>query len=228
MRVLSSYTTSFVVLTATTFMILKSSEAFMTVKSPSSAAFVSLPSTLFPMSHHHDHQHHSALFSSEQEEAEATVEKEEQTEEEEEGEDDEVPQPKAKSVEDILRDLHTSALPFRIVVIGNGAILETTTTLTPTFKSSISPKSNEKLITIANSDQSFEFHVKVEQVSKVTFTETDKKDADGTILKTLRIIRMLNDVGKPICSLILADGGTEDGVEWFNNMRIRYGYEVQL
>mmetsp|Transcript_17156 Transcript_17156/g.22996 ORF Transcript_17156/g.22996 Transcript_17156/m.22996 type:complete len:184 (-) Transcript_17156:703-1254(-) len=117
MRVLSSYTTSFVVLTATTFMILKSSEAFMTVKSPSSAAFVSLPSTLFPTSHHHDHHHHhSALFSSEQEEAEATVEKEEQTEEEEEGEDDEVPQPKAKSVEDILRDLHTSALPFRIVV----------------------------------------------------------------------------------------------------------------
>ena len=64
--------------------------------------------------------------------------------------------------ESILDLFHTSNYPFRIVVIGNGAILETTSKLGPTSKSSISPKSGERLLTFASEDQSFEFHVKVE------------------------------------------------------------------
>ena len=69
--------------------------------------------------------------------------------------------------EAILDEFHRSSLPFRIVVIGNGAILETTSRLGPTSKAAISPKSGERLLTFASEDQSFEFHVKVEQVGKV-------------------------------------------------------------
>ena len=75
------------------------------------------------------------------------------------------------TAESILDLFHTSNYPFRIVVIGNGAILETTSKLGPTSKSSISPKSGERLLTFASEDQSFEFHVKVE-VRRLFFLHT--------------------------------------------------------
>lgn len=118
------------------------------------------------------------------------------------------------SAESILDEFHQSNLPFRIVVIGNGAILETTSKLGPTSKSSISPKSGERLLTFASEDQSFEFHVKVEQVCKIAF-----------VVSKRRVARFLGESGTPICSLILVESskGAED---WFDGLVERHGNEV--
>ena len=124
-------------------------------------------------------------------------------------------------IDSIIRDLHESNLPFRIVVIGNGAILETTSTLGPHMAESTSPKTGERLITLASDDRSFEFHLKPDTIAKVVFAESKKPDSG----KTLRIVRMLRDDGGPICSLICADG-SEDAISWYKTMTIRYGYEV--
>mmetsp|Transcript_14451 Transcript_14451/g.34843 ORF Transcript_14451/g.34843 Transcript_14451/m.34843 type:complete len:199 (+) Transcript_14451:404-1000(+) len=117
--------------------------------------------------------------------------------------------------ESILDELHRSSLPFRIVVIGNGAILETMSKLGPTSKSSISPKSGERLLTFASEDKSFEFHVKVEQVCKVAFVAKDER----------RVARFLSENGAPICSLILADKGAE-AAGWFDGLVEKHGNEV--
>ncbi|KAL9188152.1 hypothetical protein ACHAXT_006530, partial [Thalassiosira profunda] len=122
----------------------------------------------------------------------------------------------APTAESILDELHRSELTFRIVVIGNGAILETTSKLGPVCKSSVSPKSGERLLTFANEDQSFEFHVKVEQVSKIAFVANQR-----------HVARFLGDDGAPICSLILADS-SNGAEEWFDALVEKHGGEVQL
>ena len=124
-------------------------------------------------------------------------------------------------VDDVIADLHNSGFPFRIVVIGNGAILETTSKLGPVMKSSVSPKTGDRLVTLASEDQSFEFHVKVDQVSKVVFAETIKP-LEGGEEKVLRICRFMSGDGGSICSLILGESG-EDATEWFDGMKARYG-----
>jgi hypothetical protein len=43
----------------------------------------------------------------------------------------------------------------------------------------------------------------------------------------MRILRLLNDVGKPICSLIVADDSPK-AAEWYQDMTIKYGQELQL
>ena len=108
-------------------------------------------------------------------------------------------------------------------VIGNGAILETTSILGPHMATSQSPKTGERLVTLASEDKSFEFHLKVDRVAKVTFTETDRPATATTNKKTLRIVRFVGEGDEPICSLILADASTE-ATEWFKDMTIRYGY----
>ena len=128
-------------------------------------------------------------------------------------------------IDTIVKDLHSQGYVFRIVVIGNGAILESTSVLGPHMAESVSPKTGERLITLASDDRSFEFHLKVDQIGKVTFTETERQ-LDGGEKKKLRIVRMLNEEGGPICSLILADSSNE-AAEWFKTLTIRYGYEVQ-
>jgi len=120
------------------------------------------------------------------------------------------------SAESILDEFHQSNFPFRIVVIGNGAILETTSKLGPTAKSGISPKSGEKLLTFASEDKSFEFHVKVEQVCKIAFAATK-----------FRVARFINENGTPICSLILADKSSE-AEEWFDGLVEKHGNEVVM
>ena len=151
-------------------------------------------------------------------EADANSNNEEQTQEEQEVEEETTAPTK---IDGIIRDLHESTLQFRIVVIGNGAILESTSTLGPHMAESVSPKTGERLITLASSDRSFEFHVKPDAIDKVVFAESKKPDSG----KTLRIVRMLRDDGAPICSLILADG-SEEAKSWYKTMTIRYGYEV--
>mmetsp|Transcript_17939 Transcript_17939/g.21496 ORF Transcript_17939/g.21496 Transcript_17939/m.21496 type:complete len:131 (-) Transcript_17939:211-603(-) len=121
---------------------------------------------------------------------------------------------------EIVQDLHGSKLPFRIVVIGNGAILETTSVLGPTCKVNKSPKSGENLATMASLDQSFEFHLKLRQVSKITLTKKDIPAEE----RAMHILRFITDTGTPICSLI----GGNDTSEWFDTMVDKYGDEIQL
>mmetsp|Transcript_10392 Transcript_10392/g.14671 ORF Transcript_10392/g.14671 Transcript_10392/m.14671 type:complete len:200 (+) Transcript_10392:73-672(+) len=125
-----------------------------------------------------------------------------------------------KRVLELVQDLHTSTLPFRIVVIGNGAILETTSILGPTCKVNKSPKSGEILATMASTDKSFEFHLKLGQVSKVTLTKREVPAED----RTMHVLRFITGTGTPICSLI---GGNDTG-EWFDTMLEKYGDEIQL
>jgi len=134
------------------------------------------------------------------------------------------PAPSPSKIDNILKDLHDAALPFRIIVIGEGAILETTSVLGPHMASSVSKKTGERLVTLASDDRSFEFHLKVDKVGKVTFSEKDKPLENGG-KKTMRICRFLSEEGGPICSLILADS-SEDAADWFRGLTIRYGYEV--
>lgn len=124
--------------------------------------------------------------------------------------------------ESILDEFHRSNLSFRIVVIGNGAILETTSKLGPTSpKSSISPKSGERLLTFANEDASFELHVKVDQVCKIAFVINTANNR--------RVARFLSDKGAPICSLILAgNSDTVKAEEWFDGLVAKHGDEIVL
>lgn len=121
----------------------------------------------------------------------------------------------------ILEEIHASKLNFRVVVVGNGAILETTHILGPTLKLSQAPGSGKNLVTFASEDQSFEFHLMIGDVSKIVLTE---KQGPKRVMK---ILRFLNDVGKPICSLILADD-SEASMNWYQAMTTKYGGEVQL
>ena len=126
-----------------------------------------------------------------------------------------------QTVYSLVEDLHKSQYPFRIVVIGNGAILETTSKLGPVMKLNKSPKTGEALLTLASDDQSFEFHLMTSQVSKVALTEKEAGD------KIMRIIRFLNSVGDPMCSLILGED-SEEAKMWYATLRTDYGHEVQL
>ncbi len=142
--------------------------------------------------------------------------------------------------EQILHDFHASKLSFRIIVIGNGAILESTSQLGPTFKSSISPKSGERLITFANRDASLEFHVKIEEIAKIVFVvssspvvDANNKDNNNNNTnnqqqqQVRRVARFINANGTPICSLLLAES-TKEGETWFQSMMDTYGNEVVM
>mmetsp|Transcript_4250 Transcript_4250/g.8135 ORF Transcript_4250/g.8135 Transcript_4250/m.8135 type:complete len:241 (-) Transcript_4250:16-738(-) len=140
-------------------------------------------------------------------------------------------------VDEIISEMHKSGYKFRIIVIGNhaGAILETTSILGPIMKSSVSPKSGQRLVTLASQDQSFEFHINVDQVHEVVFVEKNVKILDnknsnttcsdenggGEHTKIMRICRFLNQGGDSICSLILSEGNSSDRqeiAEWFARM----------
>jgi hypothetical protein len=123
-----------------------------------------------------------------------------------------------------LEDIHASKLTFRVVVVGNGAILETTATLGPTMKLSQSPAMGENLVTFASEDASFEFHLKTAHVSKIVMVEKLNAGPTG---RTMRIMRFINTMGKPICSLILSDD-SEAASEWYQSINSKYGNEMQL
>jgi hypothetical protein len=121
----------------------------------------------------------------------------------------------------LLEELHASELAFRIVVVGNGAILESTSTLGPKMKLSQSPASGANLVTFASEDSSFEFHIQTAAVSKVALVEKEGPS------RTMRILRFINDTGKPICSLILSED-SEAAAEWYKSISSKYGSEMQL
>mmetsp|Transcript_13998 Transcript_13998/g.16112 ORF Transcript_13998/g.16112 Transcript_13998/m.16112 type:complete len:218 (-) Transcript_13998:354-1007(-) len=144
--------------------------------------------------------------------------------------DDDQEQPPS-IVDDILSDIHSNNFQHRIVVIGNGAILESTARLGPYFGSSVSPKTGDRMVTFASDDKSFEFHLKVDQVSKISFAEIDRtapaEGGEQNSNTTMRICRFVNQDDGPMCSLILADSSTE-AVAWFTGMIARYGNTVQI
>jgi putative heme iron utilization protein len=119
-----------------------------------------------------------------------------------------------------LQELHTCGYPFRTIVAGNGAILESTQTLGPAFKVTESHKTGDLILTMASADQSFEFHVKLEQVQTIALVE---RELPG---KMLRIIRMTNDKEQSMCSLILAEYSDDAGT-FFQGLVDKYGKEFQ-
>ena len=125
-----------------------------------------------------------------------------------------------ETVYGILQDMHDSDYPFRLVVVGNGAILETTSALGPTYKLGESPRTGEPLTTFASEDQSFEFHLMISQVSKIVMAEKQGENL-------MQIFRFLTAEGKPMCSLILADK-SQGAQKWFASMIDKHGTDVQL
>jgi hypothetical protein len=122
---------------------------------------------------------------------------------------------------DIMDNIHDSGFIFRMVVVGKGAILETTAALGPVLKVTQSPSTGANLLTLANEDQTFEFHLQLSEVTKMVLMEKE------TPKKTLRIIRILNADGESMSSLILADE-SEAAVAWYGELIAKYGKEIQL
>lgn len=126
-----------------------------------------------------------------------------------------------EKVFDLLQSLHDSKFSFRIVVVGNGAILETTSVLGPALSVAQSPKTGKNLMTLASDDKSFEFHLQLADVAKIAILEKE------TPMKTMRIIRILKSEDESMCSLILADP-SEAAVKWFRSLQQDYGETIDL
>ena len=122
---------------------------------------------------------------------------------------------------DLLQALHDSKYAFRIVVVGNGAILETTSVLGPALSVAQSPKTGKNLMTLASEDKSFEFHLQLADVSEIAVLEKE------TPMKTMRLIRVLGAEGQSMCSLILADQ-SDAAVEWFQGIGNKYGESIKV
>merc|ERR1711862_441235 len=100
-----------------------------------------------------------------------------------------------------------------IVVVGEGAILESTQILGPHSALNVSPKSGERLQTFASEDKSFEFHLKVDRVATVAFAEKERTDGSS-----MCITRFLDTNGRGMCSLILSEGNDEEAAGWFRSL----------
>lgn len=124
-----------------------------------------------------------------------------------------------EQVYQFLQDLQSKN--FRIVVIGNGAILESTHSLGPNVSISPSPKSGASLITFASPDKSFELHLQLSQVAKVDLVEKE------TPIRTMRILRLSDEQGKSMCSLIVSEDSA-DTADWFQSMKAKYGDTWQI
>ncbi|GKY92688.1 hypothetical protein MPSEU_000259400 [Mayamaea pseudoterrestris] len=126
-----------------------------------------------------------------------------------------------QKVFDLMKELHDSNYKFRIVVVGNGAILETVSPLGPVTKVLQSASTGTNLLTLANEDQSFEFHLQLSQVSKMVLTSKE------TPKRVMQSVRLLNANGVSMCSLILADE-SDAAIDWYMKLQDSYGTEVQL
>lgn len=78
------------------------------------------------------------------------------------------------------------------------------------------------MATFANEDQSFEYHVQLEQISKIMLIEKETPNK-----KVLRIIRFLNSTGDSMSSFILADS-SEAAKGWYHDLVERRGNEIVL
>ena len=107
------------------------------------------------------------------------------------------------TVEDFFNDEKIADLgPVRFVVMGSGAIMESTSTFTNPCVSSTA--TGGRLITFSPTNKSgeqnnFELHVKLDEMKDVSFVETIKFD------QQLLILRFLNGEGKSLLSAIMQD-----------------------
>lgn len=77
------------------------------------------------------------------------------------------------------------------------------------------------MLTLASTDQTFEFHLQLTDICKIVLIEKE------TPAKTLRIIRLLNAVGESMSSLILADT-SDEAKSWYHELVEKRGNEIQL
>lgn len=121
----------------------------------------------------------------------------------------------------LMQDIHDGGYKFRVVVIGKGAILESTHPLGPKVSIAQSPSSGANLMTLASEDHSFEYHLQLSEVSKIVLATKE------TPKKTMRIIRLLNANGESMSSLILAED-SEAATKWYESLKEKHGSEIQL
>ena len=76
-------------------------------------------------------------------------------------------------------------------------------------------------MTLASADRSFEFHVRLSEVSKMVLTSKE------TPIKTIRLARLLNPLGDSMCGVILAEDSKE-AIDWLDGMVSKYGSDIQL
>jgi hypothetical protein len=127
-----------------------------------------------------------------------------------------------RTVYDLMHDVSKSGHAFRVVVVGKGAILETTVDrMGPVVDLIQSPSTGANLLTLASEDKTFEFHLQLPDVSKMVLVEKE------TPAKTMRIIRVLNATGESICSLILAEQ-SDDAIKWYHDLITKHGSDIQL
>ena len=129
--------------------------------------------------------------------------------------------PSGTRVYEVLKDLHDSGLAFRIIVVGNGAILESTNILGPVFNLSLSKKTGLPITTFASADKSFEFHLKLAEVESAVLVEKPSAVKEG---RTMRLMRFSKESGN-ICTLILGDDN-DDTAAWFRSMVEKHGAEI--
>mmetsp|Transcript_20789 Transcript_20789/g.49363 ORF Transcript_20789/g.49363 Transcript_20789/m.49363 type:complete len:225 (+) Transcript_20789:31-705(+) len=142
--------------------------------------------------------------------------------------------PREQHVVDFIEELSASDLKFRIVVVGNAgqAILESTQRLGPNLKVSKSPQPpHPNLLTVSSNDQSFEYHLKIGQVSTIAILEKPRPAGDSNNL--MRLVRFLNEEGKSITSFIVApstdsEEEQECSEELFRHLINKYGNELKL
>ncbi|KAL7560852.1 hypothetical protein ACA910_013332 [Epithemia clementina (nom. ined.)] len=127
-----------------------------------------------------------------------------------------------QAVYDFFHRLHETDYEFRIIVVGtnNGAILETTASLGPTFKLNASPKTGKALLTMATLDQSFEFHLTLQQVHKLELAKRPKKGHEDEYLRVLRFLSNTDDT--VVCALLLVDQ-SDEAVTFFQALMDVYG-----
>mmetsp|Transcript_7878 Transcript_7878/g.19557 ORF Transcript_7878/g.19557 Transcript_7878/m.19557 type:complete len:210 (-) Transcript_7878:3041-3670(-) len=131
--------------------------------------------------------------------------------------------PSGTRVYELLKDLHDSGFAFRIIVVADGAILESTNVLGPVFNLSLSKKTGLPITTFASADKSFEFHLKLAEVASAVLVEKPSRAKEG---RTMRLLRFSKESGK-ICTLILKD---DDDVTaaWFRSMVEKHGSEIEF
>jgi hypothetical protein len=140
-------------------------------------------------------------------------------------------------VYNIFQDIHNSKYAFRVIVIGSEsrAILESTTVLGPVRKVTQSPSTGKNLLTLANEDQSFEYHIQLSSISKIELVtknlpvpsaQSVSGDAKSSPNQR-RLVRLLGADGKGVSTLILADSSGE-AKAFFEGLVSKYGEAILL
>ena len=85
-------------------------------------------------------------------------------------------------------------------------------------------RTKNSLTTVSNDDNSFECHVRLDQVRSAQFATKDSGD------RTLHIVRLKGEDGTALLSAILKpDTGEEEGaIQFFEKLRERFGDEPAL